>query len=78
STEYDTWEAAFHHLRNRDPRRLQFDYIDEIPPPEEEEEEEDEFEAPDVEEETSHAFFQELLNAGLGDAGHGNPDDLSS
>ncbi|KAG6285224.1 hypothetical protein E4U45_000503, partial [Claviceps purpurea] len=78
STEYDTWEAAFHHLRNRDPRRLQFDYIDEIPPPEEEEEEEDEFEAPDVEEETNHAFFQELLNAGLGDAGHGNPDDLSS
>ncbi|CCE27458.1 uncharacterized protein CPUR_00932 [Claviceps purpurea 20.1] len=78
STEYDTWEAAFHHLRNKDPRRLQFDYIDEIPPPEEEEEEEDKFEAPDVEEETVHAFFQELLNAGLGDAGHGNPDDLSS
>ncbi|KAG6152627.1 hypothetical protein E4U51_000365 [Claviceps purpurea] len=66
STEYDTWKAAFHHLRNKDPRRLQFDYIDEIPPPEEEEEEEeeDEFEAPDVEEETNHAFFSRATQRG--------------
>ncbi|KAG6283699.1 hypothetical protein E4U46_007640 [Claviceps purpurea] len=75
STEYVTWEDVFHHLREGDPRRLQFDYIDEIPPPEEEV---DEFEAADPEAETNHAYFQELLDAGLGDAGHSNPDDLAS
>ncbi|KAG6020589.1 hypothetical protein E4U19_006259 [Claviceps sp. Clav32 group G5] len=66
STEYVTWEDAFHHLRDRDSRRLQFDYIDEIATLEEEI---DEFEAADLEDESNHAYFQELLDAGLGEAG---------
>ncbi|KAG6058293.1 hypothetical protein E4U33_007295, partial [Claviceps sp. LM78 group G4] len=35
STEYVTWEDVFHYLRDRDPRRLQFDYIYKIPTVEE-------------------------------------------
>ncbi|KAG5973677.1 hypothetical protein E4U58_004615 [Claviceps cyperi] len=66
---------AFHHLRDRDPRRLRFDYIEEIPTLEEEI---DEFEAADLGEESNRAYFQELLDAGLGEADYGNPHDLGS
>ncbi|KAG6020648.1 hypothetical protein E4U19_006229 [Claviceps sp. Clav32 group G5] len=75
STEYVTWEDAFHHLRNRDPRRLRSDYIDEIPTLEEEI---DEFKAADLGEESNDTYFQELLDARLHEADHGNPDDLGS
>ncbi|KAG5914506.1 hypothetical protein E4U61_005622 [Claviceps capensis] len=61
-------EGAFHYLRDRDPRQLQFNYIDDIPT---HEEEVDQFEAADLEDE-------KLLDAGLGGADHRNPDDLAS
>ncbi|KAG6108190.1 hypothetical protein E4U14_003818 [Claviceps sp. LM454 group G7] len=73
STEYITWEDAFHHLQDRDSRQLRFDYIDKIPTLEEDV---DEFEAADLGEESKDAYFQELLDAGLGEAVYGNPDDL--
>ncbi|KAG6056732.1 hypothetical protein E4U17_002009 [Claviceps sp. LM77 group G4] len=63
--KYVTWKDAFHHLQDGDPRRLRFDYIDEIPTLEEEI---NEFEAADLGEDSNNAYFQELLDAGLGEA----------
>ncbi|KAG6028328.1 hypothetical protein E4U19_001568 [Claviceps sp. Clav32 group G5] len=71
-SEYVTWEDAFYHLWDRYPRWLRFDYIDEIPTLEKEI---DEFEAVVLGEESNDAYFQELLDAGLGKA---DSDDLGS